>query len=120
MKPTIDSTTFGSITIDGNAYEHDVIIRLDGTVKKRKKELSKARYGTSHTIAREEAEFVFQPGATLLVIGAGQNGCVELSSEAVAYLTQQGCAVRLAPTPAAVQTWNNTEGKVIGLFHTTC
>jgi hypothetical protein len=33
----IEGTTFGTITIDGKTYEHDVIIRLSGEVVKRKK-----------------------------------------------------------------------------------
>jgi hypothetical protein len=37
----IEGTTFGTITIDGKTYEHDVIIRLSGEVVKRKKKLSK-------------------------------------------------------------------------------
>ena len=37
MKPRIDQTTFGSITVDGTVFEHDVIIRPGGQVKKRKK-----------------------------------------------------------------------------------
>ena len=36
----IERTSFGSITIDGKTYEHDVIIRLSGEVVKRKKKLS--------------------------------------------------------------------------------
>jgi hypothetical protein len=32
MKPTIDSTDFGSITIAGTQYPHEVIIRLDGKI----------------------------------------------------------------------------------------
>jgi len=55
MKPRIDRTRFGSVTIDGTVFEHDVIIRLHGQVKKRKKRLSKAVYGTSHTISLAEA-----------------------------------------------------------------
>jgi hypothetical protein len=43
----IEGTTFGTITIDGKTYEHDVIIRLSGEVEKRKKKLKKY-YGTSH------------------------------------------------------------------------
>ena len=41
MKPRIDETEFGSITIEGTVFDHDVIIRPDGQVKKRKKKLSK-------------------------------------------------------------------------------
>ena len=38
----IEGTTFGTITIDGKTYEHDVIIRRSGEVLKRKKKLSKS------------------------------------------------------------------------------
>src|SRR5262245_9964009 len=47
----IGGTTFGTITIDGKTYEHDVIIRLSGEVVKRKKKLSKKYYGTSHVLS---------------------------------------------------------------------
>jgi hypothetical protein len=40
----IEGTTFGTITIDGKTYEHDVIIRLSGEVVKRKKKLSKKEW----------------------------------------------------------------------------
>lgn len=120
MKPVIDGTRFGSITIAGERYEHDVVIRLGGKVKKRKKELSKARYGTSHKVSREEAEHIFDEGARLLIVGNGQDGVLELSSEAADYFGDQGCEVRLLPTPEALAAWNAAEGAVIGLFHVTC
>ena len=58
----IEGTTFGTITIDGKTYEHDVIIRLSGEVVKRKKKLSKKYYGTSHILSKDEAKFVFERG----------------------------------------------------------
>ena len=36
-----EGSEFGNITIDGKTYEHDVIIRLSGKVKKRQKKLRK-------------------------------------------------------------------------------
>jgi hypothetical protein len=60
MRPSIDGTAFGSVTIAGEVYEHDVVIRLGGEVKKRKKKLSKAQYGTSHKVSRKEAEHIFE------------------------------------------------------------
>ena len=48
----IERTTFGTITIDGKTYEHDVIIRLSGEVERRKKKLSKKSYGTSHVLSK--------------------------------------------------------------------
>jgi hypothetical protein len=50
----IERTTFGTITIDGKTYEYDVIIRLSGKVTKRKKELSKKYYGTSHLLSKDK------------------------------------------------------------------
>ncbi len=32
----IDASEFGAITVDGETYEHDVIIRLSGRVEKRR------------------------------------------------------------------------------------
>lgn len=36
MKPKIDSTSFGSITVDGKTYEYDILIRINGQVEKGK------------------------------------------------------------------------------------
>jgi hypothetical protein len=120
MRPRINHTRFGSITIEGEVSEHDVIIRLDGRVDKRKKKLSKAVYGTSHVISLDEARYVYEKGAERLVIGTGQQGMVKLSNEAAEYLKGKKCLVELLPTPEAIRAWNEAEGAVIGLFHVTC
>jgi hypothetical protein len=120
MKPTIDRTKFGSITIEGNVFEHDVIIRGDGKVRKRKKKLSKAVYGTSHRISLDEARDIYEKGAKRLIIGTGQYDNVRLSGKAVDYFTRKDLRVDLLPTPKAIRAWNKVEGRVIGLFHITC
>jgi hypothetical protein len=120
MRPRIDQTKFGSIAIEGTVFEYDVIIRLNGQVKKRKKKLSKAIYGTSHTVSLDEAKHVYEEGARRLIVGAGQHGLVALSDEAADYFKRRGCQVELLPTPEAIQVWNMAEGAVIGLFHVTC
>jgi hypothetical protein len=116
----IESTTFGTITIDGKTYEHDVIIRLSGEVVKRKKKLSKKYYGTSHVLSKDEAKFVFERGCEQLILGSGQMGNVHLSSEAEAYFAKKGCEVLLQPTPEAIGVFNRSQAKKIGLFHVTC
>lgn len=120
MKPQIDGTEFGSITIAGSEIEHDVLIRLSGEIKKRKKKLSKAVFGTSHTLSREEAEYIFEKGAERLIVGSGQDGMVTLSEEASEYFRQKGVRVDLFPTPEAIRQWNKAKGHTIGLFHVTC
>jgi hypothetical protein len=104
MKPRIDQTTFGSITIEGTTFEHDVLIRQDGQVKKRKKKLSKAIYGTSHILSLDEAKHIYEKGTQRLIIG----------------FKRKQCQVEMLPTPNAIQAWNETEGSVISLFHVTC
>ncbi len=120
MKPSIDQTAFGSITIEGTNFEHDVIIRLDGQVEKRKKKLSKEIYGTSHILSLDEAKYVYEKGTKRLIVGSGQYGNVELSDEAADYFKRKECQVDLLPTPKAIRVWNETKGSVIGLFHVTC
>ena len=120
MKPKIDGTRFGSITIEDEKFEHDIIIRLDGKVKKRKKKLSKAIYGTSHIISIDEAKSVYEKGVKRLIIGTGQYDNVRLSEEAEAYFEKKGCRVRMEATPKAIKRFNKEEKTKIGLFHVTC
>jgi len=117
---SIDATEFGSITIDGKTYDHDVIIRLSGKIERRRKRLSKEKYGTSHVISKEEAKFVFEDGCDLLVVGTGQQGNVRLSSEAEAYFDKKGCRVLLEPTPDAIGAFSQSAANKIALMHVTC
>ena len=116
----IERTTFGTITIDGKTYEHDVIIRLSGEVARRKKKLSKKYYGTSHVLSKDEAKFIYEDGCEQLILGSGQMGNVHLSPEAGTYFAKKGCTVLLQPTPKAIHTFNSSPAKKIGLFHVTC
>jgi hypothetical protein len=120
MKTKTESTSFGTITIDGQKYGHDVLIRLDGSVQKRKKKLSKKFYGTSHKISRTEAEFIYEEGAQTLVIGTGQYDQVRLSDEAQEFFDDKGLKRITAATSEAIRLWNDVEGEAIALFHVTC
>ena len=120
MNPEINKTRFGSITIEGKKIKHDVLIRLNGDVVKRKKKLSKELYGTSHVISIDEAKFVYEEGAQTLIIGTGQFDNVRLSPEAQEFFKHLNCEVKLLATKEAIKTWNKSSGKVIGLFHITC
>ena len=116
----IEGTRFGSITIGGKIYDHDVLIRLSGEVQKRKKKLSKQEYGTSHIISEQEAKFVYESGCTVLIIGTGQQDNVRLSQKAEMYFQKKGCRVVPEPTPLALKRFNESTERKIGLFHVTC
>ena len=120
MKPKIDGTKFGSITVAGEVFERDILIRLNGQVEKRKKKLSKEIYGTSHKVSIAEAKYIYEEGAERVIFGTGQTGMVKLSDEAADFFKRKNCQVDLIPTPKAIKAWNNAKGKVISVFHVTC
>ncbi|UCG27048.1 MAG: hypothetical protein JSV24_08725 [Bacteroidales bacterium] len=120
MKPVINNTSFGSIIVDGKTYDYDIIIRLNGQVEKRKKKLSKAVYGTSHTVSLDEIKHIWEKGTEGIIVGTGQYGILEFSEEARQYLDSKNCIVSVSPTPEAFRIWNDEQGSYIGLFHITC
>ena len=116
----IEKTAFGSITIDGQTFDHDVVMQRSGKIIKRKKSLSKKHFGTSHTLSKEEIEFIFEADCESLIIGTGQYGRVKLSAEAADFLKEKHCQIKTAPTPQAIELFNSDTTKKIGLFHVTC
>lgn len=120
MKPRIDSTSFGSITVDGETFDYDILIRLNGRVEKREKALSKKVYGTSHKVSLEEAKYIYEEGTEKIIIGTGQTGFVELSEEAEDFFTERKCGIELFPTPWAIERWNEIEGRITAMLHVTC
>jgi len=120
MTPEINSSNFGSITIEEVKFPHDVLIRLDGNIRKRKKKLSKELYGTSHKISLAEAKHIYEDGAEKLIIGSGKFDRVHLSEEAEEFFDQKEIEVVFATTSKARKMWNQETGKTIGLFHVTC
>ncbi len=120
MKPKILHTSFGSITVEDHEYDFDILINSKGLVSKRKKKLSKAIYGTSHTLSEDEVKYVYEDKAHEMIIGAGQYGMIKLSDEAKTYLKKKKCSPVLKPTPEAIEYWNKHKGKAVGLFHITC
>lgn len=120
MNPKIERLGTGLMTIAGAQFDHDVIIRLNGAVEKRKKELSPLVKGASHLIGLAEAKHIYEPGARWLIVGTGQTELVELTPEAASFFKQQSCQVQLLSTVKAIRAWNNAEGAVIGFFHVMC
>ena len=120
MESRIDAAGFGTITVDGKVIKHDIVITLNGEVRRRSKQLSKAVYGTSHTLSLAEAEATYESGAHSLIIGCGHFDRLRLSPEAEAFLTSEACTVELRPTRKAARLWNESSGPAVGLFHITC
>jgi hypothetical protein len=120
MKLKIDKTSFGSITINGERYDNDVIIRQDNSVHKRKKKLSREKYGTSHILSKKEAKYIYEEGVKCIIIGSGQYDTLRLSDEASAFFKSRKCKVICEATPDAIKTWNEKSDPKVGMFHITC
>jgi hypothetical protein len=120
MKPKINSTSFGSITVKEKTFENDILIRMSGQIEKRRKKLSKKVYGTSHKISLAEAKYIYEKGAKKIIIGTGQTGYVELSKKARTFFEEKDLKAKLLRTPKAIKLWNKSKGKLIAMFHVTC
>ncbi len=120
MKPKIVKSKFGSIQVEDQVYNHDILIRLDGSILKRKKKLSKRKFGTSHKVSLKEMRYIFEEGASNLVIGTGQYDQVRLSRKAEEFLQKRECGILMASTQQAIELWNESGPGSIALFHVTC
>ena len=82
-------TCFGAITNHRETCERNAVVRLSGDGVKRKK-MPKGVYDTSHTISEDEIRYVYEKGCKYLVVGTGQSGLADLSTNAAAYPNAKG------------------------------
>ncbi|WP_269850903.1 MTH938/NDUFAF3 family protein [Methanosarcina horonobensis] len=121
MKPKIDSTSFGSIIVEGETFDYDILIRLDGRIEKREKKCSqKKNTGLPIKSLLKKQSIFMRKEHKKIIIGTGQTGFVELSEEAEDFFRGKRCGIELFPTPWAIERWNEIEGKVSAMFHVTC
>ncbi len=119
----INEYHFGSITINGKTYNHDVEVRWEGEVLQwwRKE---------GHMVNIEDVTRAVEQNPDTIVIGTGEIGLVKVSQNCQNFITQKGIKLIIDKTEEAVKTFNiiweesiEEEGKqnnVIGLFHLTC
>ena len=119
----IEEYHFGSITIDGKTYNHDVEVRWTGEVLKwwRKE---------SHIIDVEDVKRAIEQNPDTIVIGTGESGIAKVNEGAQELIRSKGIKLIIDLTEQAVKTFNiinkdsleeeGEQDKVIGLFHLTC
>jgi len=118
--PAIDEVAFGSVTVGGEALEHDIYIRADGSLRRRKKKRARKDYGTSHVLGPRELKRALKGNPKLLIIGVGFDRMVRLADEGAEFLRERGVRWELVPTPDAVAAWNEAEGPKALVMHVTC
>jgi hypothetical protein len=112
----IEGTAFGTITIDGKTYDHDVIIRLSGEVVKRKKKTVKKSTTARHTCFRKTE----RQDASSSFLAPGKWAMCAYRRKPRLILQKKGCKVLLRPTPQAIHLFNRSHAKKVGLFRVTC
>lgn len=122
----IENTRFGSITIDGKKYNHDIVI-FPNHIEKRKKWITKEKHGTSHNFTREEMKEYLSNVNTneikIVVVGTGQYGKLKLLDETKKLLQEKDIEFIELKTPEAIKYFEEKAGaqtQKIGIFHVTC
>jgi len=114
----ITDFAFGTVTVDGVTYEHDVVIEGD-TVRKRSKKPSKrfqAAYGHTPLTAHEAIPW----DCSRLIIGTGAHGALPVADDVRAEAKRRGVELMTAPTREAITLLRRADGGTNAILHVTC
>jgi hypothetical protein len=110
--------SFGSIRIDGAAYDRDVVID-HGTIRKRKKGPSKAlRDAYGHTPLSVDEDIPWTCGR--LVIGTGASGSLPVVEDVREEARRRDVELVIAPTAEAIGVLNEGMKDTNAVLHLTC
>ncbi len=122
----IEDTSFGEIIVDGEKYDHDIVIS-PSQIERRKKWITKNKHVTSHTLTREEMEEYLKnievDRVEIAIIGTGQYGKLGLLEDTRELLEEKEIEPVERKTPEAAKRFNESEKpreKKLGIFHVTC
>lgn len=114
----IDHFSFGSIRIDGETYEQDVVIDR-GNVKLRKKKLSKRyRDEFGHTPLSLDEKIPWK--CMQLVIGTGAEGALPVMPAVLEEAKRRGIAVQVVKTEKAIKLLRTAAVDTNAVLHITC
>ncbi len=110
---------FGEIEVDGERYDHDIVIAA-GEVKKRKKSASKRfrdEYGHTPLSAEEDIPW----GGRQLIVGTGVYGKLPILPAVEAEAKRRGIKLLAVPTDQACQLLGLIKrGETFAILHVTC
>ncbi len=114
----IEYLGFGSITIEGTHFDHDVVIER-GTVRERDKSPSRAKKLGGHTPLSADEQLPW--GGTKLVIGTGYSGRLPVLGEVELEAIHRKVELVVLPTAEACAFLRKVEAaKVHAVLHLTC
>ncbi|NHJ04339.1 MAG: hypothetical protein EAX90_05920 [Candidatus Heimdallarchaeota archaeon] len=119
----IEKTKFGSIVIDGKTYTSDLYINIDGSIEKRKKELSRP-YSKGHTVlGPDELNYLLNQKPDTLIIGKGQFGKLPIPKISRDLIEQSKVIVIEDKLPVVIHMINDLvkqKAKLVAILHITC
>jgi hypothetical protein len=113
----IQSTAFGTMTIDGQTYHSDLIILPDGTVR----DNWWRRRG--HVLAVDDLLVLVDAQPQLIVAGTGSSGRMRPGPDLRPFLLERGIELIAEVNSRAVEIYNRrtrADSRVGGCFHLTC
>lgn len=116
----IDELTFGSIVIESKKYSRDILIFVDGTVRKRKGGF--LMFGR-HETKRRELEQLSHGQPEVVIVGTGTDGAAHIAAEAESWAKANSVSLLVQPSCDAIAKLNELteqKKKVAGLIHITC
>ena len=112
-----ETFSFGSISIDGVKYEHDVVIDRGRVYKRRKKPSKKFREAFGHTPLSVEEEIPWK--CSRLVIGTG-GGALPVMEEVKREAKRRKIELLILPTSEAIEELRQNPEKTNAVLHVTC
>ncbi|MCY1291659.1 hypothetical protein D9M68_559020 [compost metagenome] len=112
-----DAFSFGSISIDGVTYPHDVVIAHGEVRKRRKKPSKKFRDAFGHTPLSIEEEIPWD--CRRLVIGTG-TGALPVMPEVRREAERRGIELIVMPTADAIEKLQEEQKHTNAILHLTC
>ncbi len=112
-----EAFSFGSITIDGITYEHDVIIDRGKVSKRKKKPSKKFRDDFGHTPLSIEEEIPWK--CSRLVIGTG-GGALPVMEEVKGEAQRRKIKLLILPTAKAIAELMRNPSETNAILHVTC
>lgn len=112
-----EAFSFGSISIDGVTYEHDVVIDRGRVIKRKKKPSKKFRGDFGHTPLSLEEEIPWK--CSRLVIGTG-TGALPVMEEVKTEARRRGVKLIILTTAEAIDELKRSIPETNAILHVTC
>ena len=111
----IDFYSFGSISVNGEFFDSDVIIypdRINSSWWRKE----------GHNLCLEDIKEIFEYKPEILVIGKGNPGLMKVPKEIEKKIIARGIEVIISKTSKAVEQYNKISGikRAVAALHLTC